>query len=565
MTTSAVRKLGGVPTLFVNGEPVPGVAYITYFRENACYADFGQAGYRLFSIPVYFGDQTINPGSGIAPFEPGIFSIEGRAEFAIFDRQVRQVLDAVPDAMIFPRVNLSMPAWWEKAHPEACCFTAPGGGPRRSCFASEVWRRDTEGSLARFLDYAEHAPYADRLCAYMLSCGVTEEWFGFDLQGGDGPAARAAFGLGADLENPAYRRFLSEAAADALVRFARFTKERTARRKAVGGFYGYTFEITQWRRSHHALRRVLASPEVDFLCSPDSYTARLDPVRGWPFMLPFASLREAGKLYFCEYDTRTFRSDYPDRSRPGACPPGTYRHPVWRGPDSEAKSLDVLHMNMARQLVEGHSSWWFDMWGGWYRTPAFMAEMKRFAGLVRASLADADRMSAAECAAWIDETAYAELGDADDRGLARDGRFALMQCGVPFDLYELGDWEAHAGKYRAAVFFVPAETPRAASALAACRRRGIPYLVMKPGEVPSADAVRAFAVQAGAHCCNGTGDAVWLGAHYAALRAVAAGMRQLRLPRRRTVRMLFPDGGTCETDTLAAEMRPGETRLWRLD
>ena len=57
MINSCVKPLGGVPTLFIDGKPEPGVAYITYFRERADYEAFGRAGYRLFSIPVFFGDR----------------------------------------------------------------------------------------------------------------------------------------------------------------------------------------------------------------------------------------------------------------------------------------------------------------------------------------------------------------------------------------------------------------------------------------------------------------------------------------------------------------------------
>ena len=57
MVSSEVRLSGGVPTLFIDGRPVPGMAYITYFRADARYRQFADAGYRLFSIPVYFGDQ----------------------------------------------------------------------------------------------------------------------------------------------------------------------------------------------------------------------------------------------------------------------------------------------------------------------------------------------------------------------------------------------------------------------------------------------------------------------------------------------------------------------------
>ena len=565
MITSCVKALGGVPTLFVDGGPEPGVAYITYFRERADYAAFGRVGYRLFSIPVYFGDRTINPRSGIRPFEPGIFAERGKADFTILDRQVRQLLDAVPDALIFPRVNMSMPGWWEDENPEECCFTGHDGGPRRSCFSSEKWRGATEALLEKFLDYAEHAPYADRLCAYMLADGLTEEWFGFDDRGSDGPAARAAFGAGASPDDPAYRRFLSESAAGAIVRFARFAKERTARRKAIGCFYGYTFETPRWEANHQALRAVLDSPDVDFLCSPDSYTAWLTPGRAWPYMLPFASLKAAGKAYFCEYDTRTHLSRFPGECRAGACESGTYRQPIWLGPETEEKSRQLLRLNMARQLAEGHSSWWFDMWGQWYRTSAMMEDMRRFRELVRESLADPERGGVAECAAWIDETAFDHVDRGTERGLCREGRFSLLQCGVPFDLYEIGDWEKHSEKYRAAVFFAPADTPRLAAALAECEKRNLPHLVMRAGEVPAAAAIRELAIGAGAHCCCDSGDAVWIGRHYAAIHAASAGEKTLVLPRTRTLRPLFPDGESFSAASVTITMQTGETRLWRLD
>lgn len=565
MITSCVKRLGGVPVLFVNGKPEPGAAYITYFRERADYAEFGRAGYRLFSIPVFFGDRTINPRTGIHPFEPGIFSVRGKADFSILDRQVRQVLEAVPDALIFPRVNIAMPGWWEDENPDECCFTAHNGGPRRSCFSSEKWREATKVLMEKFFDYAEHAPYADRLCAYMLANGTTEEWFGFDDRGSDGPAARAVYGDNADITDPAYRRFLSRSAAEALTGFARFAKELSGRGKAIGTFYGYTFETPRWEANHHALRVLLDSPDVDFICTPDSYTARLKPGTAWPFMQPFASLTAAGKAYFCEYDTRTCLSRFPAECRENACEPGTYRQPLWLGPETVEKSRWVLQMNMARQLAEGHSSWWFDMWGMWYRDPGMMEDMRRFRELVVRDLADPERGSAAECAAWIDEEAFGSVGRGEDGGLCRDGRFALGQCGVPFDIYEIGDWELKSKNYRAAVFFAPDETPRLAAALAECEKRKIPHLVMRAGEVPEPEAIRDLAVGAGAHCYCDSGDAVWIGRHYAGIHAASDGDKVLKLPGRRVWKPLFPAGDAFTADRVEVKLQLGETRLWRLD
>ena len=103
MTTSKIAPLGGVPTLFVDGKPLPGVAYITYFTDNNRYADFADAGFRLYSLPVFFAAQTINERSKFPPFMPGIY--DNGTHFEIFDREIRRILDACPDAMIFPRVS----------------------------------------------------------------------------------------------------------------------------------------------------------------------------------------------------------------------------------------------------------------------------------------------------------------------------------------------------------------------------------------------------------------------------------------------------------------------------
>ena len=183
---------------------------------------------------------------------------------------------------------------------------------------------------------------------------------------------------------------------------------------------------------------------------------------------------------------------------------------------------------------------------------------------MRESFADPERGGAAECAAWIDEEAFGRLGSGRDT-VCREGRFAICQCGVPFDLYELGDWEKRSANYRAAVFFAPDETPRLTEVLAECEKRCIPYLVMRPGAVPAAAAIRELAARAGAHVYCDSGDAVWIGAHYAALHAASAGEKVMKLPRRRTLKPLFPAGEAFAADAVTVEMQLGETRLWRLD
>ena len=88
--TSHVARHGEAPTLFVNGKPLPGLAYITYFEERNHYRDFAEAGYRLFTFATFFGDQTINETTYFHPLSPGIFTSETISARSGFSRTRRR-------------------------------------------------------------------------------------------------------------------------------------------------------------------------------------------------------------------------------------------------------------------------------------------------------------------------------------------------------------------------------------------------------------------------------------------------------------------------------------------
>ena len=113
MITSDVRMIDGNPTLFINGERVVENAYITYFRKKAQYKDFAEAGFKLYSIPLYFATRGIQEINEIPPFDDGVFENKDKPDYTIIDRAVEDILAVCPDAYIFPRVNMSLPLWWE--------------------------------------------------------------------------------------------------------------------------------------------------------------------------------------------------------------------------------------------------------------------------------------------------------------------------------------------------------------------------------------------------------------------------------------------------------------------
>lgn len=465
MTKSKIALHGGVPTLFLNDVPLPGVAYITYFTENNRYADFARNGFRLFSMPVFFAKQTINEVSKFPPFMDGIF--DNGEHFDIFDREVKRILSVCPEAMIFPRVNCSATREWEDAHPDELCDSC-----HRSCFASDAWAEETERMLTAFVHHVQSADYADNIIGYQIAGGNTEEWFPFDQKGSVGLRSREKFAAltgryyapDDDCSNDAeFNDFLSRTVAQRIDRFAALTKKLVDGKKVVGAFYGYTMECPFPSFSHLGLGELLKSDSVDFICSPASYMETRAFGIDHPCMLPVDSLKLHGKLYFVENDTRT------DLSRPPNDQPH-YNTPIWYGPD-RATSLEILKQHFCRAMLHGHALWWFDMWGGWYAADDIMALMRNTLGITKESL-DCSRSSAAEVGVFIDEKAMLTYSAMDE---AYHFRHALGLMGAAYDIYLVSDYTAVANKYKFCIFIEPTKTKTMTDAINYC---SCPYAVI---------------------------------------------------------------------------------------
>ena len=106
----------------------------------------------------------------------------------------------------------------------------------------------------------------------------------------------------------------NEANAECFLAAAEAIKTASDNRLIVGGFIGYVVQYISnstpglmQHAGHLAYRKVLESPYFDFSCSPGSYLFRRtgDPVMP---MGVVDSLRLHGKMWFNEFDTRTYRS-----------------------------------------------------------------------------------------------------------------------------------------------------------------------------------------------------------------------------------------------------------------
>ena len=555
---SCVSTEHGIPRLYINREKQNPLAYITYLTEQNRYTDFVKAGYRLFSLPVFFGSNRLNESSGLDVFTKGIFD-HAQPDFSRFDADIAQILDACPDAYIIPRINVSPSRNWELAHKDELCDSRPDGTPGRVSFASDAWAAEVKRELGIFVAHVIQNRYAPHIAGYQIAGGNTEEWLPFDQKHGiSGPRAREKYEQylkehARHISKATYARFYSELVASRICEFAAELKRLTDRSVVVGSFYGYTLECPDPTSGHHALRTLLECEDIDFLCSPVSYSLVRAPGRDHPYMTPFASIRHHGKLYFCENDTRTHLS-FPIDDTPW------YTSPIWFGPEKSV-SMDIIKLHAARALTNQHAAWWFDMWGGWFADKDYMHLLKQ----LREVFAESQGLpaeSAAEVAVFVDEEAYATLQDASvSTSVCYLIREALGMMGAPYDLYLCSDADAVLSKYKAVISLRPGASPLGDRLSALAYNMGKPYLEIRPENANITPAeLRSFLRKAHVFLWS-TQDAVIYGnSSYVLLHAVKDGTCVLNIPGSMDLQDVF----TGQKHSTQIDCKKGESYLFRL-
>ncbi len=480
VSTSSVKTFNGKPTLFINGEPHNGMAYTAYGPSVRVFGDFTRAGVDLYS----FSATPTEAGYGLSRTT---WVAPEQYDYSQLDRRILMVLQANPNAYVFPRLYLHAPRWWSEKHPDDLVRKDPGDGtsvpflhtaarlPAPS-WASETWRRDTIEGLRRLIAHVEKAPYADRVIGYHLASGTTEEWMMWGANEGEwvgyspvnlakfrewlaekygtDAALRRAWGktdvalVTARVQSKRERQhagmgsfripgreravidfylYNSELVADTIRVLARAVKEITKGRKTVGVFYGYLLQLCgeqrQQNAGHLALGQVLASPDVDFLCSPTSYAFRQLGGEGTShFMSLLGSVRLHDKLWFDENDIRTSLVDAPA----GA----------WGRPENVAGDILQQDKELANVLVNGAAQWWFDVGRNRYDDPALMQRIAELTANASVSMG-LDHSPVDEVAFAVDEKSlcYLKVGDPLGRELLLSQLPDLHRIGTPVGHY----------------------------------------------------------------------------------------------------------------------------------
>ena len=422
-------------TLLAQAEPLhPSyLAYRSFQREFAETTAFANLGITLRAFGVCNTENAL--GQPYSDY-PNVWKGPGQYDFDILDRMVEELLAASPDARFLCLIDLNTPRWLQrKLNIDSFeAITHAAADPR--------WKEETHRYLRAFLDHTE-SRWGDRIRAYSLMAGMTTEWFEFrcpysstvknaawrswcarhGLSGGETTPSVESMARGSfegvlfdpetEPEKIAYWRFHNELVSDALLGCAQIVREKVGDAKEIGAFFGYYLICNKRLGSigHLDYERVIASPYIDFFSSPATYTDR-ECGFGTSSMAVPATLRRHGKRILHEIDF------WPDDTQP----PWKFNR-YWKTP---GETIAGNTREAAYALVNGLSSWWFDMWGDMYRTPgmkdriARLAEIHaRFAGSLPTP--DADILIVAD-----PDSAYAM---ADPEAKCPDGFVPAKGCG----------------------------------------------------------------------------------------------------------------------------------------
>ncbi len=582
MKESKIVFENGNPSLVVDGKKMPALAYMTYFEENNDYALFAQNGYRLFSVPVALAHQPINPNSGFCPHFGGIFDEKGKADFTIVDASIQRIVDACPEAYIFPRVYISMPQWWIDDNPTETVSVAHD--KRREALYSQKFREDAAKMLTELLVHFKTFQYADHMIGYHIAGGGTEEWFHFDYTGSYHENALPYFSKYmsetieklpdlAQIQQSAvitdtllqkYILFANECVAETIEYLCKAAKSALENRQIVGVFHGYDMEVARPLWGTHALHKLLDCPYVDFFSSPNSYVNGRSLGVDWPDMMPVDSILLHGKMCLIECDVRTYRTVLPSKAREGCDPYHSYTQGLWNGPPTEELSVFAVRKSLARQLTHKHGLWWFDMFGHWYNTHALMKEMHLAQKLYHMGHTD-DTGYAPEVAVFVDEETYARIGQAHPQyKLTENMREHFGKMGTPFSAYITHDFDKirwDDTSYKAVLFLMPEGDAFVSKAQALLKQKKIATLYVT--ELMTGECLRRFLRASGVWIFSDSDDVVYFGNGFAALHGAAEGEKTISLPKEMTCTDVISNE-TQITNKLTFDCRQYETRIFAL-
>ncbi len=461
-----IKKRRGLPTLYIDGKRVPPI--LAYVRPRYL-PDFRDAGIRIYTSPL--SRKALTAGKFWTGPDTYDFGETKCLADMIFERD--------PDALLMPRIAFGYveAGWFAAQYPgelsrlsnDRAGYVSDDGilvkASSGHSFASEVWREKASRALKAYIQFMESS-YPGRIIGYHIGGGVSTEWVEWNVHNRGhlsdysqpmahrfsrwlgkrhpdwiddrlpSPSERMGSGLFSfrdpirDLRSIEYSRCLSEAVSETMIGLCRVAKESTASSRLVGVFYGYLWThgetLCPQHAGHLCLRKILRSPYIDFVASPYHYDYRGLGGVNYPQTLA-DEVRDSGKMYFNEIDTKTFLTD----------PRTKWMSQITR-PSTTKDTIELLKRDFCYSLSKGVGLWWMDLMDqGWFHHPSITRALGRLQAIYY-SLDDAGaiRSDGSQIAVVLDEESFHYLtpfSNLTSPLLPVQRQRELSRIGAPFD------------------------------------------------------------------------------------------------------------------------------------
>lgn len=391
----------GAVRLTVNGSACSPVMYLRTFAQAAGYYDydelktFAASGIKLYGT---YGGMLGNVGSTGAT---AIWNEDGTINTAALDKEVYEILDINPNAMVLFSIDMDAPDWWKTANPDEC-YTCTDSNTQETIttvsFASTKYRTEATAVVEQIVSYLYNtAPYRHRLIGVRFTGGNTYEWMMEGMQAGefdDTDAMVSALNtkLGTSYTADqiktyvttagnvtlvdttttagqvayAYHQLLSQSITDSILSYASAAKTTTDSNWITGVYNGYLWNFTSAEAlgaAHTTVDDLLESDAIDFISSPVSYGERTEG--HYPTGMALSeSVQAHGKLYVLEQDNRTMLASVgnSEANSVGA----TY---------TTKDTVDQLVRDTTVDMVKNNGFWMLDMNGGWFNSTAITSAL----------------------------------------------------------------------------------------------------------------------------------------------------------------------------------------------
>lgn len=449
-------------------------SYRSFWPEFGAMAQFRDAG--VDTVCIFAANTDNSLGQPYCKYPP-VWRWFGKYDFESLNKQYDDVLAVNSNATFICMIDLNTPVWLQRqlslqGHSAECeSFTM------LSCAcANPAWRKATGEYLEAVVKHME-VRYGDRVKAYLLACGQTDEWMDYSRGVAGRNKAQSwkawlkAHGK-ADVAVPAleridrasfenflrdpaterdvidYVQYTGDTVADAVLGFTARTRALIPKQRRIGMFFGYILELTGSRlvwAGHLEYERLYASPDIDFFISPGSYGDR--PMGGGSgFMVPNGTRVLNGKGFLHEIDHRTPTYN---------CNLDEYVSIGWMVPWRDQAETDAgLKREFSLAIINQTSLWCFDMWGGVFKTPETMKVVAR-AKRLWDTYAALPLKTRAEVALVVDPQSARLVNDQNPLvgQIYQATRNKLNRLGAPFEVFSFNDLpRADLSHYKMLVF-----------------------------------------------------------------------------------------------------------------